>query len=158
MGEPLQRVPRLVWFSMVPVVILSTGLVTKSCVILFYCLISIAVLFVCVSLVFITGSYGPESQAIHEWVCPGGKNCIIMCEVAKMLVVNRKSAIWRIGAVAMGGLDKSGNFIFKPPFKPFCFHLGCEIQTKLDFFSTFCRKLFVYTRIYPIQVTLLFLD
>lgn len=49
----------------------------------------------------------------------------------------------------MGGLDKSGNFIFKPPFKPFCFHLGCEIQTKLDFFSTFCRKLFVYTRSNP---------
>lgn len=39
-----------------------------------------------------------------------------------------------LGAVAKGGLDKSGNFIFKPPFKPFCFHLGCEIQTKLDFF------------------------
>lgn len=145
MGEPLQRVPRLVWFSMVPVVILSTGLVTKSCVILFYCLISIAVLFVCVSLVFITGSYGPESQAIHEWVCPGGKNCIIMCEVAKMLVVNRKSAIWRIGGSCNGRIKvetwiKVETLSLNRPSSPFVFIWVVKSRPSWTFFPPFAAN------------------
>lgn len=46
-AEPVQCVPRLVRFSMDPVMILSTGSVTESCVILLYCVISIVALFMC---------------------------------------------------------------------------------------------------------------
>lgn len=76
MAEPEQFVPRPVWFSMAPVMILSAGSVTECCVILLHCVISIAPLFMCLPLVFIVNTR---------------ENCIIMTEVAQILVFSRKT-------------------------------------------------------------------
>lgn len=62
MAEPVQRVPRPVRFSVVLVMIISTGSVTESNVILLYCVISIVALFMCLSLVFTAVWFRPEAE------------------------------------------------------------------------------------------------
>lgn len=78
MAEPVQCVPRHVRFSVAPVMILSAGSVTQSCVILLYCVFSIVALFMCLSLVFTAVWFRPEAE-LFMTVSVLGVRAVLLC-------------------------------------------------------------------------------
>lgn len=75
-----------VWFSVAPVVILSAGSVTESCVILFYCVTSIVALFVSLSGIH-RCLLGSDAELFTP---PGGESCFVISKVSQIGALSRK--------------------------------------------------------------------
>lgn len=98
MAEPVQCVPRPVRFSMAPVMILSAGLVTESCVILPYCVISIVALFMCPALVFIAVWLRPEAELFMTASVLGVRTALLCLKLLKYLYSKGKVEFKEAGA------------------------------------------------------------